>query len=146
MNADQLRNLPPSSLLHELYRQVQMARSCTGCFRQIGEKTGESKALLTVGDFDIYPRGQGPTQPPLPAPDSHRCFWCGELTTSMHWACARCQPLKEEGYRRAKAKGLKDRISVLAEVCRVLKENNVPVRHASAWEYGETPGEIGGGK
>ena len=55
----------------------------------------------------------------------HECVWCGEMTDSRYWACARCHPLKEEGYRRAREAEAQTKEEVLAYVHEVLKEHGV---------------------
>jgi hypothetical protein len=57
----------------------------------------------------------------------HDCFWCGEKTRSMHWACERCGPLKEEGYARAREAGENNYGQVINRVFDVLKENGVGI-------------------
>jgi len=61
----------------------------------------------------------------MPNLGSHTCWWCGEQTTSMFWACERCRPLKEEGYRRAADRGLTDIAGVYACVFEVLREHGI---------------------
>lgn len=64
----------------------------------------------------------------FPSPAApHRCYWCGGETTSMFWACERCYPLKEAGYRRAKSKGLTNRADIIAEVHQTLAEAGVKI-------------------
>lgn len=53
----------------------------------------------------------------------HDCFWCGQKTRSMFWACERCGPLKEEGYARARQRGENDYGQVIGRVYDVLREN-----------------------
>jgi hypothetical protein len=55
----------------------------------------------------------------------HNCWWCGELTDSLFWACQRCSPLKEQGYARAKEAGAKTFPEVIKHVDDVLKENGI---------------------
>ncbi len=55
----------------------------------------------------------------------HKCFWCGKDTNSMFWACKRCSSLKEEGYKRAREKGINNRTDVLGEVWDVMEEKGV---------------------
>lgn len=55
----------------------------------------------------------------------HDCFWCGQKTRAMGWACERCYPLKEQAYAQARNKGLTKYQDVVSEVLDVLKENGV---------------------
>jgi len=43
----------------------------------------------------------------------------------MFWACERCAPLKEEGYRRAAILGCTSIADIYQHVYAVLKENKV---------------------
>jgi len=59
---------------------------------------------------------------------THECWWCGEETDAIFWACRRCSPLKEEGYRRAADAGAADIASVYWYVFQVMREHGVSVR------------------
>lgn len=73
MNAEELRRLNASELLHEVYRQVRLAQNLSGAFREFVSNGDPRLPLLTVGDFDIYPRGAvlpwAPAPPPTPKPE-----------------------------------------------------------------------------
>ena len=56
---------------------------------------------------------------------AHNCWWCGELTDSCYWACRRCMPLKEEGYRRAAAAGATTLRDIYQYVYNVLREHGI---------------------
>jgi len=60
---------------------------------------------------------------------THKCFWCNEDTDSMFWACHRCSPLKEEGYRRAAERKTNNILDVYECVFEVLKEHGVEVKN-----------------
>jgi hypothetical protein len=55
----------------------------------------------------------------------HKCWWCGKQTYSMSWACFRCIPLKEEGYKRAREAGENAIDQVYGHVHDVLREKGV---------------------